>query len=657
MTGADTPRRRRAAVRRVRLAAAGRARRRRSATCSTAADARRPSGSSRPVDVRRRASRAPGLLRAFNDAGVLGAADVHVALRLGRARRARPTTTVAARGGARRARRRGSATSSSTSRRSRETATVDAEDEAGRPADAAVAGRRRTGSRGWRRARSSRSARTGPPNRPLRLDRHPRSTSTATGARSAQSPPTCARRGGRRAGVDDRARSRRACDRLFAGDGRDDAPARSRAAAAVRRRFAVVAGGPGTGKTTTVARIAGAARRAGRRAACRRRGRARRADRQGRRAAGGGGPRRGRATLALERRVRDALLGLQRVDAAPPARLAARQPQPLPPRPRQPAAARRRDRRRDLDGLAVADGAARSRRCGRDARLVLVGDPDQLASVEAGAVLGDIVGPRRDGRLVVLDPRPASAAGSPTWRARSAAATPTRSLAVLRARAAKTCTLDRRDVAAAGGAMHELAGVRDGRAGRRAGRDRARRGPATPRRALDALGAFRVLCAHRRGAVRRRDVDGAHRGVAGRVELRPRALVRGRPLLVTENDYGLRLYNGDTGVVVGDAPGGGAARRSSAAARSSSSARRGSRRRRHRLRDDGPQEPGLAVRDGGRRCCPPRPRRSSPASCSTPRSRARRRSWSSSGPETPCARRWATRRARVRAAGPPPGVA
>ena len=28
----------------------------------------------------------------------------------------------------------------------------------------------------------------------------------------------------------------------------------------------------------------------------------------------------------------------------------------------------------------------------------------------------------------------------------------------------------------------------------------------------------------------------------------------GRPLLVTENDYGLRLYNGDTGVVVADGP-------------------------------------------------------------------------------------------------------
>jgi len=34
-----------------------------------------------PDDVRR-ARRAPGLLRAFNDAGVLAAADVHVALRL-----------------------------------------------------------------------------------------------------------------------------------------------------------------------------------------------------------------------------------------------------------------------------------------------------------------------------------------------------------------------------------------------------------------------------------------------------------------------------------------------------------------------------------------------------------------------------------------------
>ena len=42
--------------------------------------------------------------------------------------------------------------------------------------------------------------------------------------------------------------------------------------------------------------------------------------------------------------------------------------QPLPPRPRQPAPARRRDRRRDVDGVAVADGAAgRGRAAGRAA--------------------------------------------------------------------------------------------------------------------------------------------------------------------------------------------------------------------------------------------------------------------------------------------------
>ena len=49
----------------------------------------------------------------------------------------------------------------------------------------------------------------------------------------------------------------------------------------------------------------------------------------------------------------------RRLDAAPAARLASRQPQPLPPQPHEPAAARRRDRRRDLDGLAVDDGPAR----------------------------------------------------------------------------------------------------------------------------------------------------------------------------------------------------------------------------------------------------------------------------------------------------------
>src|SRR5207244_1009080 len=40
-----------------------------------------------------------------------------------------------------------------------------------------------------------------------------------------------------------------------------------------------------------------------------------------------------------------------------------------------------------------------------DARLVLVGDPGQLASVEAGAVLGDIVGPASNTLFVDADAR------------------------------------------------------------------------------------------------------------------------------------------------------------------------------------------------------------------------------------------------------------
>ena len=71
------------------------------------------------------------------------------------------------------------------------------------------------------------------------------------------------------------------------------------------------------------------------------------------------------------------------------------------------------------------------------------------------------------------------------------------------------------------------------------------------RAALDALGGFRLLCAYRQGAhgvaTWMARVEGwlADAGVATVGAWYP-----GRPLLVTENDYGLRLYNGDTGIVV-----------------------------------------------------------------------------------------------------------
>ena len=70
--------------------------------------------------------------------------------------------------------------------------------------------------------------------------------------------------------------------------------------------------------------------------------------------------------------------------------------------------------------------------------------------------------------------------------------------------------------------------------------------------ALDALGAHRVLCAHRQGqygvAAWMARIEGWVSAAAGGFGDSP--WYPGRPLLVTENDYGLRLFNGDTGVVV-----------------------------------------------------------------------------------------------------------
>jgi exodeoxyribonuclease V alpha subunit len=71
--------------------------------------------------------------------------------------------------------------------------------------------------------------------------------------------------------------------------------------------------------------------------------------------------------------------------------------------------------------------------------------------------------------------------------------------------------------------------------------------------ALRALGSFRVLCAHRHGPAGAVTWMG---NVAGWLVAEIEGFgaegdwYAGRPLLVTANDYSLRLYNGDTGVVV-----------------------------------------------------------------------------------------------------------
>ncbi|HWK30422.1 MAG TPA: exodeoxyribonuclease V subunit alpha [Solirubrobacter sp.] len=324
--------------------------------------------------------------------------------------------------------------------------------------------------------------------------------------------------------------------RLFTGG--DDASQRAAAEAAIRRRFAVVAGGPGTGKTTTVARIlallaetSGAlplvalAAPTGKAA--------RRLEEAVHEAA---------RELDVSAGVRDALLSLS---ASTLHRLLGA----------RPGTNRRRHHRGnrlphevvivDETSMVSLSQMARLVEAVRPSgRLVLVGDPHQLSSIEAGAVLSDIVEAGGPG-VVELDHVFRFGAGIGALAAAVRRGDADAALDVLAGNAAGVTWIP---ADAAADAVQPSA-VEAGRAVVAA----ARAGDAAG--ALDALGAFRVLCAHRHGpygvdtwTARIEDWLGDTVAGGGR-------WYTGRPLLITQNDYGLNLRNGDAGVVVTTGPG------------------------------------------------------------------------------------------------------
>ena len=178
------------------------------------------------------------------------------------------------------------------------------------------------------------------------------STSTATGARRARSATTCSR-----APAAAPAGRRGRC--LAAGAARIF-PARVRRAARRRPRGRAASGPPCSPAAPAPARRppspacwpCSPSRRAGGSAA----GRAGRAHRQGGRPAAGG--RRAGPPPTLPADGPSARGPARRDHPAPAARAADPTTHPVPPRPRQPAAARRRGRRRDVDGVADDDGPA-----------------------------------------------------------------------------------------------------------------------------------------------------------------------------------------------------------------------------------------------------------------------------------------------------------
>ena len=117
------------------------------------------------------------------------------------------------------------------------------------------------------------------------------------------------------------------------------------------------------------------------------------------------------------------------------------------------------------------------------------------------------------------------------------------------------------------------------------------------------LDEHRLLCAHRRGpygvAYWNRQVERWLAEETGEPIWSP--WYAGRPLLVAANDYGLGLYNGDTGVAVMDD---GVLRAVIAERRRTTRLRdQPARRRRDHARNDDPQEPGQPGRRGDRPYC------------------------------------------------------
>jgi exodeoxyribonuclease V alpha subunit len=179
------------------------------------------------------------------------------------------------------------------------------------------------------------------------------------------------------------------------------------------------------------------------------------------------------------------------------------------------------------------------------ARLILVGDADQLTSVEAGAVLADLVdglSARHDVRVAALrtSHRFGEAIGGFADAIR--AGNDDAVLTLLRS----------------GGEHIEFITDEDPTERLRAIlmpnalRLREAAVLANPGVALATLEEHRLLCAHRRGpyGVQHWNQQ-VQRWLAEETgQSAWSAWYPGRPLIVTANDYGLRVYNGDTGVAV-----------------------------------------------------------------------------------------------------------
>lgn len=185
------------------------------------------------------------------------------------------------------------------------------------------------------------------------------------------------------------------------------------------------------------------------------------------------------------------------------------------------------------------------------ARVILLGDQHQLASVEPGFVLGDIAaaasapGSPLRGSLVELKKNHRFSPDSAIF-ALSSAVREGNADAAFEVIAHPQTDLAASPLPAPQRLMETLrAPVMDGYGAAMSGRD--------PAAALQKFRQFRILCALRSGPY---GVDNLNRKIEA--ILRAEGLLTGgagMPLLITRNDHELRLYNGDTGILLPDETG------------------------------------------------------------------------------------------------------
>ena len=337
-------------------------------------------------------------------------------------------------------------------------------------------------------------------------------------------------------------------DRLFPPEDTRGALQRRAAEVFLARRLTVVSGGPGTGKTYTVSKVLAAL--------------------QEQALAAGRVPYRvlltaptGKAAQRLGDTIRDNLqkLGLDALKLGIPTE-ASTLHRALGYQPAKPTRFRRNAANPlaydvvVVDEASMVDLALMAKLVDAvhpEARLLLLGDKDQLASVEAGAILADIYGGLSATGGVPNGPLSAGLVHL----------TESHRFGDDGAIAALAAAINGGDVSGAFDVLSRGQSVAFAAVASQRELDAvltpllAERYEALtsvpPAERLLLLERYRVLCAHRRGPFGVEGVNAlAVRELARRERLEPRgAFYDGRPVLVVANDYDAGLFNGDTGVL------------------------------------------------------------------------------------------------------------